>query len=200
MVDKPEWFSGRLRELRESLNWTREVLSERSGIPAPTIRDIESGRRLPGWANVLALAAALGVDLAEFAKEPAPRDPPKKGRPKQVPQEPPAKGEKPAKSPSDRTDRLVLSDALAESGRDIEADICREEAFPIKAGGGRVKVDARTLGESLVASGRNARDARAAVRVARVLNRVMVSAKAIDAALGSSDAEDGEANPAEGNP
>ena len=97
MVDKPERLAGRLRELREALNWTREVLAERSGVSASAIRDFEASRSLPGWAAVLALADALGVDVAEFTQEPAPRDPPKKGRPKQVPLEPPATGETPAK-------------------------------------------------------------------------------------------------------
>jgi transcriptional regulator with XRE-family HTH domain len=87
---KPEWFAGRLRELRESLNWTRDVLAERSGVAPNTVRDIEQGLRRPTWETVLSLASALQVGVEEFTKEPAPRDPPRPGRAKQVPLEPPA--------------------------------------------------------------------------------------------------------------
>ena len=41
------WFAGRLRELRESLSRTREVLFERSRVPVSTILDLERGDKLP---------------------------------------------------------------------------------------------------------------------------------------------------------
>ena len=111
------WFGGRLRELRESLNWTREVLSDRSGVPGPTIRDIERGENLPGWANVLAFAKALGVGVEAFAQEPTHREPPKMGRPKKIPLEPPAAGAEPAKRGRPRKQPEPAAEAKKPAGK-----------------------------------------------------------------------------------
>jgi DNA-binding XRE family transcriptional regulator len=76
-----EWFAGRLRELREAAGLTQQQLAERAGMAWRTITHLEGGDRKPSWETVLTLCAALNVGCQEFAKEPAPRPEPKRGRP-----------------------------------------------------------------------------------------------------------------------
>jgi DNA-binding XRE family transcriptional regulator len=57
---KAEWFGGRLRELRAAAGMDRQQLADAAGMKAGGIRDIEQGRRLPGWETVVALCVALG--------------------------------------------------------------------------------------------------------------------------------------------
>src|SRR5262245_52701412 len=71
---RPEWFAGRLRELRVAAGLSREQLAERAGLKAGGIRNLEQGVRLPGWETVLALAKALGVECTAFTQEPATSD------------------------------------------------------------------------------------------------------------------------------
>src|SRR5262245_5435492 len=78
---KAEWFSGRLRELREVAGLTQQQLAERAGMAWRTITHLEGGDRKPTWETVLALGVALGVDCGEFAKEPRTRPEPRRGRP-----------------------------------------------------------------------------------------------------------------------
>jgi transcriptional regulator with XRE-family HTH domain len=83
-----EHFAGRLREMREAAGLSQEQLAERSGLRPSAIRDLEQGRNSPRWGTVLRLADALGVaDLREFAREPGPLPPPRRGRPRKVPGE-----------------------------------------------------------------------------------------------------------------
>jgi transcriptional regulator with XRE-family HTH domain len=70
--DDHRWFGGRLRELRTAAGWSRPDMEIASGIPAATLADLESGRRLPGWETALRVAEALGVSLDEFRKPPRP--------------------------------------------------------------------------------------------------------------------------------
>jgi transcriptional regulator with XRE-family HTH domain len=78
-----EHFAGRLRELREGAGLTQEQLAERARVAPAAVRDLEQGRNQPRWGTVLLLAEALGVtDLREFAREPARRAAPRRGRPR----------------------------------------------------------------------------------------------------------------------
>src|SRR5205814_414078 len=62
----PEWFAGRLRQLREANGLTQQELASKAGLKLGGIQNLESGRRLPGWKTALALAEALGVSVEEF--------------------------------------------------------------------------------------------------------------------------------------
>jgi transcriptional regulator with XRE-family HTH domain len=86
------WFAGRLRELREAAGWTQEQLAERAGVKREAVARWEAGKREPGWSNVLALAAALGVDCTAFTQAPADRPSARPGRPRKEPASPPAPG------------------------------------------------------------------------------------------------------------
>ncbi len=46
----PEWFAGRLRELREAAGYSRKELAERANLRSLAgIRDLEQGIRKPSW-------------------------------------------------------------------------------------------------------------------------------------------------------
>jgi transcriptional regulator with XRE-family HTH domain len=57
-----------LRRLRMERDWTQKKLSERSGVSQPAISVIASGGTLPAPPTLRKLAAALGVDAAEFRR------------------------------------------------------------------------------------------------------------------------------------
>jgi transcriptional regulator with XRE-family HTH domain len=59
-------FADKLRELRQAGGMTQAALSEASGIPLPTIRDYEQGKREPLLSNAQRLARALGASLDTF--------------------------------------------------------------------------------------------------------------------------------------
>lgn len=82
-------FGNRLRELREAAGLSREELASKVGLSAGAIIQWEVGVREPGWLNVVALAAALGVTCEAFAREPADRELPGPGRPRKADAEPP---------------------------------------------------------------------------------------------------------------
>jgi transcriptional regulator with XRE-family HTH domain len=77
----PQWFAGRLRELREGLGLTQEQLAVRAGVKRDAVARWERGIREPSWSSVLALAEALGVDCRAFLEPPAELPEPKRGRP-----------------------------------------------------------------------------------------------------------------------
>lgn len=81
---EPEWFAGRLRELREAAGLSQQDLSDKSGVKLGTLRDIEQGVSFPGWDKAIAIAKALKIDVGELAKRPAEHPPPKRGRPKKA--------------------------------------------------------------------------------------------------------------------
>lgn len=59
-MDILDLTGAKLREMRDNLSWTREFLSERSGIPVRTIADIETGAsKNPGLETIKALISAL---------------------------------------------------------------------------------------------------------------------------------------------
>jgi transcriptional regulator with XRE-family HTH domain len=73
-------FGKRLKRLRRAAGLTQGELAERAGCHKFTIVKLEGGEREPGWPLVLALRAALGVDLAAFTLAP-PEAPPYGGAP-----------------------------------------------------------------------------------------------------------------------
>jgi transcriptional regulator with XRE-family HTH domain len=77
-------FAGRLREMREGAGLSREELAALAGLKPGGLRDLEQGRREPGWRTVLQLAGALKVDVAAFLVKPAPTPPPARGRPRKA--------------------------------------------------------------------------------------------------------------------
>jgi transcriptional regulator with XRE-family HTH domain len=83
-MTNPNWFPGRLRELREKSGLTQEQLADRAGVKRDAVARWESGRREPGWSNVLALCAALGVTCEAFTQKPTPRPPVGPGRPRKA--------------------------------------------------------------------------------------------------------------------
>ena len=61
-------FRHRLVQLRQAAGMTQDGLAEKAGIPLPTVRKYEQGRRMRvPFSAVVALARALGVDCTEFA-------------------------------------------------------------------------------------------------------------------------------------
>lgn len=82
------WFPGRLRELREAVGLTQDQLARAAGVKRGAVARWEAGDREPVWSNVVALAAALGVDCGAFLQEPAERPEPRRGRPAKALEEP----------------------------------------------------------------------------------------------------------------
>jgi DNA-binding XRE family transcriptional regulator len=66
-----ERFAANLRELREAAGLTRQELAYQAKMFALAIAFLESGARGPQWETLLALCAALGVELSAFARDPA---------------------------------------------------------------------------------------------------------------------------------
>jgi transcriptional regulator with XRE-family HTH domain len=78
-----EWFAGRLKELREQAGLTQRTLADKASVHVDAIARWEAGRREPLWGNVLALAAALGVEVGAFAVAPQEQAAPRsRGRPR----------------------------------------------------------------------------------------------------------------------
>lgn len=57
-----------IRQLREKRGASQEGLAHDAGVTTGTISTIERGLSNPTWATVEAIAAALGVSIAELAK------------------------------------------------------------------------------------------------------------------------------------
>ncbi|MBP2583413.1 transcriptional regulator with XRE-family HTH domain [Streptomyces sp. PvR006] len=71
--DHPTWVKQRRRELgarirgrRLHANLTQEKLSDRSGVDRRTLQRIESGESDPRYGDLLLIAEALGLPLAEL--------------------------------------------------------------------------------------------------------------------------------------
>ena len=61
---KPEWFGGRLRELRERAGMTQRELAEAAGLNPGAVCDLEHGRKgksNPTWQTVVALCKVLAA-------------------------------------------------------------------------------------------------------------------------------------------
>src|SRR5436309_1881006 len=75
------WIGARLRELREQKGLTQGQLAELVGVRRDAVARWEADAREPGWSNVVALAAALGVNCLAFLQPPAEREASGPGRP-----------------------------------------------------------------------------------------------------------------------
>lgn len=59
----------RIKDARDVLGWTREILAAYSGVSVSTIGRIERGEMQPRTGTVIALALALGIPPAELITE-----------------------------------------------------------------------------------------------------------------------------------
>lgn len=78
------WNGARLRELRIAAGLSQTELAEKVGVGRDAVARWEAGNREPLWSNVVALAAALGLDCRAFTEEPSTEatEPRKPGRPR----------------------------------------------------------------------------------------------------------------------
>jgi transcriptional regulator with XRE-family HTH domain len=60
-----------VKEIRRRKGWSQKDLAEESGVGQDTISGIESGRHEPRPSTLRKLANALGVEVADFFREPA---------------------------------------------------------------------------------------------------------------------------------
>lgn len=58
---------GAVSDRRKAAGLTQATLAELANVSEAFISHIETGRRQPGYANALAIARALGVDLTTIA-------------------------------------------------------------------------------------------------------------------------------------
>jgi transcriptional regulator with XRE-family HTH domain len=58
-----------IRKLREKRGLTQEAVAHEAGVTASTYGLIERGQSNPTWATVDDIASALGVSIAELAKQ-----------------------------------------------------------------------------------------------------------------------------------
>jgi transcriptional regulator with XRE-family HTH domain len=80
-----EWFKDRLVELRMEAGLSRKDLAAKAGLQSEAgIRDLEQGRRRPGWETVVALCKALGVSCDAFLQEPTGQHKTRAGRPRKT--------------------------------------------------------------------------------------------------------------------
>jgi transcriptional regulator with XRE-family HTH domain len=67
--DQPQPALGKaIRELREKRGTTQEALAYEAGLTTGTLSLVERGLSNPSWGTAKAIAAALGVSIAELAK------------------------------------------------------------------------------------------------------------------------------------
>lgn len=59
----------RIRDAREVLGWTREILAAYSGVSVSTIGRIERDEMTPRAGTIIALAIALGIPPEELGAE-----------------------------------------------------------------------------------------------------------------------------------
>ena len=87
MRDLTAALGERVKELRERLGWSQEVLAEHSGLDATYVSGIERGLRNPGLNSLDSLARALRVSLPALVSDlhESSRRPARRGRPKKPP-------------------------------------------------------------------------------------------------------------------
>lgn len=62
-------FGERLKELRTSLNYSQQELSEQTGLTLRTIQRIENNEVKPSLYSLKVIGKALKIDLSEFVKK-----------------------------------------------------------------------------------------------------------------------------------
>ncbi len=62
-----------LRELREARSLTQQELSDRSGVPRPTLAHLESGQGNPTLSVLIKVAAALGIGIEALVSATKPK-------------------------------------------------------------------------------------------------------------------------------
>lgn len=62
-------LADRIKDARQVLGWTREILAAYSGVSVSTIGRIERGEFQPRAGTIIALALALGIPPEELARE-----------------------------------------------------------------------------------------------------------------------------------
>ena len=71
--------------MREAAGLTQQQLADRVSVKREAVARLDRGDREPGWGNVLALAAALGVDCTAFTVPPSTSEEPRRrGRPRKT--------------------------------------------------------------------------------------------------------------------
>ncbi len=63
-------LGNRLHAMRESRDWTLEVLAERSGLSKPYLSRLEAGERQPSIVALCSIAEAFGVSVATLFEQP----------------------------------------------------------------------------------------------------------------------------------
>lgn len=71
--DERTRLAANLREQREARGLTQQDLSERSGVPRPTLAHLESGQGNPTLSVLSKVAAALGVGIESLVAAPKPK-------------------------------------------------------------------------------------------------------------------------------
>jgi transcriptional regulator with XRE-family HTH domain len=66
VISKEMRIAHRLQELRIAAGLSQTGLANKSGVPVGSIRDVEQGKRLPGWPTLRRLSVALGVSLGAW--------------------------------------------------------------------------------------------------------------------------------------
>jgi len=68
-MDIQKQFGLNVKKIREELNWSQDLLSEKSSLHRTYISGIERGIRNPTIEIVEKLAIALGVPISDFFKD-----------------------------------------------------------------------------------------------------------------------------------
>jgi transcriptional regulator with XRE-family HTH domain len=58
-----------IRELRQSLNWSQEVLAEETGLDRTFISQLETGRKQPSLLTIFRLARSFQVESSDLLRQ-----------------------------------------------------------------------------------------------------------------------------------
>ena len=58
-----------VRELRQSLNWSQEVLAEETGLDRTFISQLETGRKQPSLLTIFRLARSFEVESSDLLRK-----------------------------------------------------------------------------------------------------------------------------------
>lgn len=58
-----------IRELRQSLNWSQEVLAEETGLDRTFISQLETGRKQPSLLTIFRLARSFKVESSDLLRQ-----------------------------------------------------------------------------------------------------------------------------------